>query len=401
MRVCLICRSRLGGGAAQADYLLRSLPRRGHSVAVVSQIEASRGFGSGTVYRIPVPSTAGGFRPLSWVASGAVLGAASATVAYRQRATVLHAMEVAASGFAGLLAGRVAPAARLLRFGGSLPSEVASHLRPPGWSPRIPPEQAPAHPHPSIRLAALLEKVYLKTYDFVLPTTEYGAGLLQKLGVETRRIRVVPNGIDTEKFAPRTVDRLFDGPTLLAGGRFEPWKGHDTLIEAVARIRPEFPDVRLLMIGEGPEEARLRALARDLGLDERVVFRPPVSHDEFSRLLAAADGVIVPSAFGNIGVSNILHEAMACGRAVVSSAVPEVKEFLEPGRHGLLFPPGDAEGLAESLRTLLGDPELRKRIGEEARRLIAGRFSMEAMVERALGVYEEAEALFQERWARH
>ncbi|MEM3085993.1 MAG: glycosyltransferase family 4 protein [Halobacteria archaeon] len=396
MRVLLVCRSALGGGSIQAQHLLRGLASRGHSPVMVSQREAGRAFSGSTVYRLPLPSTAGEFRPLPWLASGVLLGVGAAAAALRHRTPVLHAMEVAASGLAGLLAGKTTPAVRLLRFGGFLPSEVASHLRPPGWSPGEPMERTLALPHPSVRMAAALQKLYLDGYDFLLPTTEHAAGLLRGLGIPRERIRVVPNGVDAKAFAPRKVPRLFDGPTLLAGGRFEPWKGLHLLLEAAARIGPEFPGLRVLLVGEGPEEPRLRALARDLGLGDRVVFRPAVPHRDLPALFNGADAVAVP-VYANVGVSNILQEAMACGRPVVASSIPGVAEFLEPGRSGLRFPPGDVEGLAEGLRTLLGDPGLRERLGAEARRLVAERFSVEAVVERTLSVYREAAARFGER----
>lgn len=397
MRICLICRSALGGGAPQAQHLLQELVARGHGAVMVSQGETGRGFSGGTVYRLPLPSTSGDFRAIPWLASGAFLGFGVAAAAWRHRAFIFHAMEVAASGLAGLLAGKAVPAVKLLRFGGFMPVEVASHLRPPGWSPEMPLESVLALPQPAIRMAALLHKFYLDGYDFLLPTTQHAAGLLQGLSIPRERIRVVPNGVDTRTFAPRRVSRLFDGPTLIGGGRFEPWKGLDVLLRAAAQIKSEFPDMRVLLVGEGPEEPRLRALARDLGLGERVVFRPTVDHRALPDLFNAADVAVVP-VYANVGVSNVLQEAMACGRPVVASSIPGVVEFLEPGRSGLRFAPGDVAGLAEHLRALLGDPGLRESLGSEARRLVVERFSIGAVVERTVSVYREAEALLNERW---
>jgi glycosyltransferase involved in cell wall biosynthesis len=141
-------------------------------------------------------------------------------------------------------------------------------------------------------------------------------------------------------------------------------KGHRYLLQAAVRIRAEVPGVRFLLVGHGPAEQELRRLTSDLGLDETVVFAG--YREDAPRMTSACDVFVLPSLYE--GLSIALLEAMALGKPAVATRVGGLPEVIGSGQGGLLVPPGDDRALADALLTLLGDPALRRQLGEVARR---------------------------------
>ncbi|WP_313138153.1 glycosyltransferase, partial [Paracoccus jeotgali] len=160
----------------------------------------------------------------------------------------------------------------------------------------------------------------------------------------------VPNGISPPQ--PTGV-RAEPGPTLLCVARFTRQKNHRTLIAALARLRHTHPDARLALVGTGPEEAAIRARVARLGL-EGVDF---LGHrDDVADLMAAADLVVLPSAFE--GLPLVVLEAMALGTPVIATRIGGVIEAVGPD-HPWLVPPGDPRALARAMADALDDPAAR------------------------------------------
>jgi glycosyltransferase involved in cell wall biosynthesis len=177
---------------------------------------------------------------------------------------------------------------------------------------------------------------------------------------------VLPNGVDTALFAeaepaPRGDPRLTFG---FVGG-LRPWHGIGDMAAAFDRVA-EALDARLLVIGDGPERARLDAL-RDRHPD-RVAVTGAVPQAEVPPLLRSVDVALAPyPATERFYFSPLkVLEYMAAGRAVIGSRIGQVGELIEDGRTGLLVPPGDAEALAGAMRRLAADPALRRCLGQAA-----------------------------------
>ena len=188
----------------------------------------------------------------------------------------------------------------------------------------------------------------------------------ESLGIESA---VVYNGVDTKRFSPGKRDTELTEAFLLEGrravlfvGRYSNQKGADTLLRAVARM-PD--DTVLLMAGGGPLEERLRVLTKELGIEERTRFLGVVAHHELPRLYRAADVVAVPSNMEPLGI--VCLEAMACGAPVVASDVGGLPELVGDDA-GLLIEPGDPDGLAQGLTTVLEDGKLARRMGAAGRK---------------------------------
>jgi glycosyltransferase involved in cell wall biosynthesis len=172
------------------------------------------------------------------------------------------------------------------------------------------------------------------------------ASILPQLGVELPPGGVKPRGFPT------------GDPRVVFVGRLARHKGVDVLIRALAELHREGIRARLVVVGAGPEEERLRALARDLGVGEALQWLGWVPHDEVPRVLADSDLLVLPSRrvpgsqeqFGHV-----LIEAMAAGLPVVGSSCGAIPEVI--GCSEYIFPEGDAEALAQILRRLLTDPQ--------------------------------------------
>jgi colanic acid/amylovoran biosynthesis glycosyltransferase len=186
------------------------------------------------------------------------------------------------------------------------------------------------------------------------------------------RVHIVHCGVDPASYAPRIHHGR--GRRLLFTGRLAGVKGVPVLLEALARLRDEHPDVELALAGDGPDRAQLEAEAQRLGVADRVRFLGYQSSDHVRCLLQETDVFVLPS-FAE-GVPVVLMEAMASGVPVVSTRVAGVAELVEHGVSGFVVPPGDVVALADAIDALLADAELRGRFGVAGRRTIEREFDV-------------------------
>ncbi|HLE35617.1 MAG TPA: glycosyltransferase family 4 protein [Candidatus Acidoferrales bacterium] len=168
-------------------------------------------------------------------------------------------------------------------------------------------------------------------------------------------------------------------------GYLLPEKGQLQLVQALAGVRKQFPQCRLILAGDGPSRAELEQLVRELGLGEAVIFAGFV--EDIAQMYAALDAFVFPSLAEPLGTS--LLAAMAWGLPVVAVARGGVPEIVEDGRTGLLVDAPDPALLAESIVRLLSDAGLAKRLRQAARENIEQQFSAERMAANTLRVYQE------------
>src|SRR5438093_6658966 len=179
---------------------------------------------------------------------------------------------------------------------------------------------------------------------------------------------------------PRAIRASFgfvaDAPLVLFAGRLAEQKRVDDLLKAVDLLQRVQPNVRTVIAGDGPLRDRLEETARAYHLDGRVRF---LGHrDDLPRLLAAADVVVLPSAYE--GLPNVVLEAMRFRKPVVATAAPGTTEAVIDGQTGFLVPVGDVTGLTRSIRDLVRDPALAHRLGAAGRARAEAHFGAEAMV---------------------
>ncbi len=203
---------------------------------------------------------------------------------------------------------------------------------------------------------------------------------------------VVENAVDLDMFTPEPAVMPAElmvpsgAPVVTMVGVLRPRKGHDAALAAWPAVLRSFPDARLLMVGEGPQQEVLQARARELGVAERVIFAG--KRTDVSRLIRASTLVVLPSE--HEALPTTLIEAAACGRPVVATDVDGIPEVVMDGETGLLVPVGDEVALAREVTALLGDEPRRLRMGEDARALAEERFDARRWAERLYEIYERA-----------
>jgi len=186
---------------------------------------------------------------------------------------------------------------------------------------------------------------------------------LVERGVREERIGVVPCGIDHETYSSGQGERS-PTPVIAFLGRLRKYKGVQYLIRSFRTLAGEFPEIRLIIVGDGPYRTSLEKLARSLGLSERITFTGFVSQEEKVDILRKAWVAASPSPKEGWGLTVI--EANACGVPVVASASPGLRDSVKPGVNGLLVPHGDVRELAGALRRIVSDPELLDRLSAGA-----------------------------------
>jgi len=193
------------------------------------------------------------------------------------------------------------------------------------------------------------------------------------------KLTVIYNAYDPARFAAAANGGSAAANGMMLGfvGRLVDQKGCDVLIEAMPKVLAQHPEIRLRVVGDGPDRPRLEALTHRLDLARAVDFvgyRPTSA-----ALLADVDIVVVPSRYEPFGI--VAVEAMASGRPVVASAVGGLSEIVADGQTGLLVPPGDPDRLAAALTRLLDHPEVRETMASASRRRVAEKFSPEVSIQ--------------------
>lgn len=214
------------------------------------------------------------------------------------------------------------------------------------------------------------------------------------LGLPLAAFHVLPNGVDAARFAVAApLEHLHDRsrPLLLFVGRLEKRKGVETLVRAFLRLRAARPDVRLCVVGEGPERERCQQLIPP-SVRPDALFVGAVSNIDLPRYHASAD-IFVSVATGGESFGIVLLEAMAAGLPVVASDIPGYRTVVRDGVQGRLVPPGQAGALAEALEALLANRKLRAAMGSEGVRT-AARFAWPV-------VGAELESRYRQAWLAH
>jgi len=243
-----------------------------------------------------------------------------------------------------------------------------------------------------------LAKWGVRRADAVFSISRYVTRTLLDMGKPAARVHTILNGID-----PSCWDPSIDGSALRAElgvpqdalvlasvSRLFSWKGQRELLRAFALVQSELPNLRLLIVGADAQEveagsftAELKALARSLGIEQRVIFTG--ARSDVPRVMAACDLFTMPSFEEPFGL--VFLEAMAMKKPVIALDNGGTPEVVEHGRSGLLSAPQDIPGLAANILSLLRDPELRTRMGEYGRTRVLEHFSARRMAADAAAAY--------------
>ena len=251
------------------------------------------------------------------------------------------------------------------------------------------------------RLTRLLESFALHRATQVTTICE---GLRQDIvgrGVNPDKVTVIPNAVDADAFSfGATPDPAFrarlglDGATVLGFvGSFYAYEGLDLLLEAAARLLPRHPNLHVLLVGGGPQEANLRSQAQDLGLGERVIFTGRVPHADVQNYYDLIDVLVYPRK--SMRLTDLVTplkplEAMAQGRVFVASDVGGHRELIRHGETGFLFKAGDVAALGQEIEALLERRVEWDALRQRARHFVEAERTWKNSVDRYREVYRRA-----------
>ena len=221
--------------------------------------------------------------------------------------------------------------------------------------------------------------------DLVLACSNFSKNLAVEKGVREAGTRVVHPPVDTDIFTPaedhEAIKRRFGlrgREVLLTVAHLVPRKGHEQVIRALPAIQPMFPNVVYLVVGRGPHESQLRSVTQELGLEDCVRFCGYVPDSDLPFYYRAADVHLMPSLnegdVEGFGISFV--EAAACATPSIGSRSGGIPDAISEGETGYLAEPADVGGLADGILRLLGDEELRQRMGDLARTTALANFSL-------------------------
>ena len=173
-------------------------------------------------------------------------------------------------------------------------------------------------------------------------------------------MHVIRCGLPFDRIPPKDPAEA-NTQTIICVGRLSPEKGQAGLLRAFAKLRAKHPELRLRLVGDGPDRASLEALAKELGLSDAVMFAGRLPEEDTLAEIARADLLVLPSFMEGLPI--VLMEAMAVGVPVIASRVAGIPELVEDDETGLLFTPSNWDELASRIDLLLGDEALRDEAG--------------------------------------
>jgi glycosyltransferase involved in cell wall biosynthesis len=223
------------------------------------------------------------------------------------------------------------------------------------------------------RLARRIDAWVFSRADHILCVSRVLADEAQQRGARSERVHVLPNAIDPNRFrtskpGPSVRARLGLEGSIVIGhvGLFHFWDRLDVLIEAVKSIRDRRPEIKVLLVGDGPEMENLKRTAFRLGMERAVIFSGPVPRDDVPAYIDAMDICVLPNS-NAFGSPIALFEFMAMGKPCVVPDLGPMRDVIDDNVTGILFPRGDFGALQKALVRVIEDPALRTQLGARAR----------------------------------
>ena len=226
------------------------------------------------------------------------------------------------------------------------------------------------------------DKAGCKAADRILLETDAQiAYFVETFGLTREKCRRIWLGADEDVMHPRPAAVRLEAFTVFFYGRFSPLHGIEHIVKAAALLERRREAVRFVIVGGGQTYQMIRDLANQLGVST-VTFLDPVAYPELAMMMSDADvclGTFGTTARAGRVIPYKVFDALAVGRPVITADTPAIREALTGGEDVWLCPAGDSEALANAIVTLKADPELRKRLAANGRRVFQERFSVEAM----------------------
>ncbi|MBI4052757.1 MAG: glycosyltransferase family 4 protein [Candidatus Diapherotrites archaeon] len=399
MKICMVSRfypPKVGGSGSFLEILSESLARKGFEITVITQKMKGR----------PKESEKSGVKiKRAFTLEGSLefsnANMAIGSVAFAKKILenrdndVFHSHDLSTGAFSLCLAKKIlAEKPCVMKYGGDMVYEYLSIKNFPDWDCRKGLDGTLAHRKGVAGILHKVEDWYFKSADFIAADADGGKKFLVKRGVHEGKVSVLPNGVDMKKFAPMPKEKArvqtgMHGKAVLFSARLVKWKGCDVLLNAMRRVCASDEKANLVIAGKGAEEENLKALAKSLGIENKVEFRGSIEREKMPLYCNSCDAFVLPSFFDT--TPNSLVEAMACKKPCIASKIDGMAEVIQGGA-GLSFKPGNENDLAEKILEVLQNAGKAKILGSKALERVKEKYSQEKAVERYEKFYERITA---------
>lgn len=233
----------------------------------------------------------------------------------------------------------------------------------------------------------------------IVPTESYRSFLMSRFNISSKKINVIPCGIDLDLFNPKKFEKgkakkglgKSSGKTVLFLGRLDvqgaEQKGLHYLLEAVPMVAKEFSDVKFVIAGGGERLRYFRDLCRKSGIVPYVEFMGKVPRSQIPMIFSIADVFVLPSLYESFGI--VLCEAMAMKKPIVATRIRGIVDVVDDGKTGFLVEPKNSRELAHAILEILSDDALANRLGEAGRKSVEKKYDWNFVTQHTLQVYEE------------
>ena len=246
----------------------------------------------------------------------------------------------------------------------------------------------------------------LRKADCVIANSKFTASLTETAGVRPEVVKIIPLGCDTDRFKPRAPNQDFQkkvlgphssGPMILTVGNIVERKGHDMVIRALPKVAKLVPGLTYVIAGVGPYQRGLEDLALGLGVRSQVLFLGRVGDDELAQLYSLCDIFVMPSrarmdSCDVEGFGIVYLEAGASGKPVIAGRSGGIEDAVIDGATGLLVDPSDPVDIAQAIIRILGDHELRAKLGSQAHLRVQREYTWRSVGKRIQNILMEAVA---------
>ncbi|MDO8592362.1 MAG: glycosyltransferase [bacterium] len=351
----------IGGPATMLEALASSLSRLGFSVQTITYAEQTA---PGQVYRISrAQNKASRYAKYFW-----------RLWLLSRRADILYVTDTYSVGYFAYLIKKLTGKKYIIRFAGDSAWEMAAGA---GWiEDYITDFQNIKYDRRIERLKARRKKILVKA-DKVIAVSDFMAKLAKIIGVREEKITVIYNAVDFFPASPKRQIPL--NPTLVYAGRLVPWKGVSMLIRAVQELKNHRPNIIFEIIGDGPEEVKLKKLAYNFGLAENVIFRGRVREEESHEIFARSTIFVLNTNYE--GLPHSVLNAMRAGLPVIATPIDGNLEVVEDQVNGLLAPYNKLADWIIAINKLLNNQGLQQKFSKNGLETIA-RFKWSEVVEK-------------------
>lgn len=313
------------GAVVAMEINASGLEKRGHEVVVLAPDAKPRPRTSRKVHYLPA-------RELKTYAGYRIVVSPADMLEFlrRERVDVIHSHGLASMAILSLTAARALKVPHVLTFH-TMANEAIQYYSP-----------LPIRHDLMNEMVWLYLRNMLKRPEVVIVPSEPVRAELTANGVAMKRCEVIPTGVDCARFSPERYDRTFlerygllGKRVLLHVGRLSREKRLEIVLEAIAKLAPKEPDLRLLVVGKGPAEGHYKEVAKNLGIADEVVFAGFLPDEELPAAYASSELLVIASAFETQGL--VVLEALASGTPVVGAKHRAIPEFVHEGKNGCLF----------------------------------------------------------------